>query len=91
MSTPLTWRRVTTGLDFPEDVVYRAVTPDGYTLEACYLEAFGPYARAIAPGSRDAGYDTVAFTGADTDEIIRNGKRKALQLLDELRQRKERT
>ena len=82
---PLDWVRFTEGLEYGEDVVYRAVTADGYVLEATCLEAFGPYARAIVPGTRDLGLDTIAFTGTDAAETICNGQREALRLLARLR------
>lgn len=83
--SPLRWVRVTEGLAFEADIVYRAVTADGYVLEACCLAAFGPYARAIVPGSDDVGLDSVAFGGADAAGTIRNGRRRALRLLAQLR------
>lgn len=83
MSTRLIWRRVAENLDFPEDIAYEAVTPDGYTLGSCYLEAFGPY--AYARNAAGQGFDSTAIPGTNVAEEIEAGKLVALRLLDHLR------
>ena len=85
----LRWQRITEGLDYPEDIVYEAVTDDGYTLGSCYLEAGGPY--AYARDARGDGFDSVAIPGANIDEEIAAGKGVAERLLAELRRDRERS
>jgi hypothetical protein len=65
----------------PEDLVFEAITVDGYILGSACIEGFGPLAYANNPQRR--GYDTIAFCGRDALNIVANGKPKAVKLLQE--------
>ena len=81
------WRQVTEAEEdqdtiAPEDLVFEAITVDGYILGSACIEGFGPLAYANNPQRR--GYDTIAFCGRDALNIVANGKPKAVKLLQEL-------
>jgi hypothetical protein len=83
------WRQVTESDEksiSAEDTIFEAITADGYILGSSCIEGFGPL--AYANNSQRLGYDTIAFCGTDhvdrIDDIIANGKPKAVKLLQEL-------
>jgi hypothetical protein len=79
------WRQITEDPEEPisaEELVFEAVTHDGYILGSACIEGFGPLAYAKNP--QRFGYDTIAFCGKDDLDIVANGKPKAVKLLQQL-------